>query len=181
MSAVVNIRGGQCRRKKNRPEDNETIRCRRIIASVELTAIEDENATALALSWTLARKLPCANLRLIAGTLDQRTDFQVRLAEVEIARAEREAFHARIIRTDLLRGHEAAKEMYPENERIFGRYRQAMLDMANTPVFTRRDLDRKKAAIGRVWLGAEGPWYDQLRAAVAADEWQLTAKAGGVT
>ncbi len=175
MSAhVVSIRGGKCRRRKNRAQDADTIRLRRLLATCTYAASENEDATALALSWAMEGKLPNHNLRLIAGTLEARRDFQLRVCDVDIARAESELWHAKIARTRILHGKEAAEAMYPENERAFERYRQAVVDMANAPVFTRADLRRKRSAVGEVWLRAEGAWYDQLRAAVDADEERLS-------
>jgi hypothetical protein len=136
----------------------------------------DDRGYALAVSWALERKLPCKQLRFIAGTLDEHRDFDLRLADLELAEAERAVFAAKISRTRILEGDEAANAMYPENDELFERYRARMLDMANTRVHTRADLRRKRSAIGEVWLRAAGPWYDQLRAAVAADETRLAPR-----
>lgn len=175
-SNVLWIRSGsKCGRRKNRPEDASTIQIRRMLETCEAEAVDNQNATALALSWAMERKLPRNNLRLIAGTLDKQRDFAVRLQDVEIARAERDLHEAKRWRTRILYGQDAMREMDSDGERLFERYRQAMLDMATMPVFTRADLRRKKSAIGTVWLRAEGQWYDQLRAAVAADEERLGA------
>jgi hypothetical protein len=172
-TSVVTIHGRESRRRRNRPEDAATISLRRILTTTEAVAFGEQNAEALALSWAMARKLPCNNLRLIAGTLDERRDFEVRLAEVALARAEREVAHARALRAKMLHGEDARVAMLPECERAFERLRRATLDMARSAVFSKADLRRKKAAIGTVWLGAEGAWYDQLRAALVVDEARL--------
>lgn len=171
MSAATNIVAlfGRAPRK-NSKADGETIRTRRLLASMQRAAFDSEDATALALSWAMERKLPCNQLRLIAGTKDERRDLEVRLQDVEIARAEYKAAEARRWRTRILHGEDAMREMDGAGQAAFDRFRQAVVDMANTRAFTKRDIGRKRAAIGTVWLGAEGPWYDALRAAVAADE-----------
>lgn len=179
MTATVTpIRPGVRPRKANKPDDAETISLRRVIAASEALAFEEQDADGLAMAWAMERWLPCNRLRLLAGTLDQHRDFKLRVVEADIARAEREAFHARIMRTRLLCGREAAEAMYPENHRCFERYHQAVMDMANTPATTRREVETKRAAIGGVWMKAEGAWYDRLRAGVAADEARLAAKQG---
>jgi len=176
---VTPIKAGIAHRKSNRPDDAETINLRRLIAPTKAKAFEEESAKELALSWAMEWRLPCNSLRLIAGTLDQRRDFRLRVIEADIARAEREAFDAKVRRTRLLYGDEAAREMYPETHRLFDRYRQAVVDLANTPTTTKRDIETKRRGIGGVWLKAEGAWYDQLRAAVAADEAHLAAHKHG--
>lgn len=49
------------------------------------------------------------------------------------------------------------------------RYRAAVEQLASTPAHDRQSLVRKCAAIGRVWLRADGPWFDKLRDGVARD------------
>ncbi len=172
-AAVVTIHGNTVRKRQNRKEDGDTIRLRRMLAATEAAAFEDHNAEALAMSWAMARKLPCSNLRCIAGTLDARDDFNVRLADVELARTEHDALSAKMRRALILHGDDAANEMRVECDRLWHRYWQATCDMANTVVFTQHDLRRKKAAIGGVWLRAQGERYASLRAAVARDEARL--------
>lgn len=174
MSAanVVSLFGH--RRRANRKEDAEIISLRRLATSMGRIGHEQENVTALAMSLAMERKMPCNQLRLIMGTKDERRDFEVRLQDVEIAGAERQAADAKRIRTRILYGEDAV-DRFVQDE-AWERYRQAVVDMANTPVFTQADLRRKRAAIGTVWLRAEGEWYDQLRAAVAADEARLTKR-----
>lgn len=180
MSAmVVTIRGGKCRRRKNCKTDQETIATRRLLRSLEATAHDEQNAAALALSWAIGRKLPCNNLRMIAGTLDERRDFEVRLADCELARAERQVVEAKWLRTYKLHGQYAADELSDDRRDALERCRQAILDMATTPVFTQTHLACKKRAIGHVWLNAQGAFYDRLRAAVAEDEARLSAPKRG--
>lgn len=174
-AAVIPIREGERIARKNHARDNDAIRIRRMFAATEAAAFADKDPDVLVLSCVMERKLPCSQLRLLIGTLDQRNDFRLRLAEVELARAEREGFGAKIDRTRILHGKESAEEMYDEGHRLLGRYWQAVVDMANTPVFTASDLRRKRASVGKVWLYAEGERYEQLRTAVAADEARLAS------
>jgi hypothetical protein len=177
MSAtVVGIRGGKCRRRKNRQEDTKTIRLRRMLQTCEAQAFEESDATALALSWSIQDKLPCRQLRCIAGTLNARIDFRLRVVEVDLARAEREAYEAKWQRAYLLSGENAvaASAAFPDRERHFQRLREATMDLARTQAHTLADLKRKRRAIGSVWLSADGPWYDELRAGIAADEARLS-------
>jgi hypothetical protein len=166
--AVVRIQGGdKCGRRKNRPEDQWVISSRRSIDKLNPESAED-----LALLSALERKLPCGNLRLIAGTLDARKDFELRLIEVDIARGERDAYEAKWRRAYVLNGEDAAAadKAYPECERHFERLRRAISDLARTPAVTLLDLKSKRRAIGPAWLKAEGRWYDDLRASIATDE-----------
>jgi hypothetical protein len=173
-TGAVSIRGGACRRRKNRPDDAQTIQLRRMIAVCEAEPLEKRDATTFAFLWAMERKLPRNQLRCITGTLDLTHDFELRLAELDVFRAERDLIAAKIRRVRILEGKEAAEAMYPENERCCDRYWQAAVDMANTPVFTKADLRRKRYALG-VWLTAQGARYDQFRAAVTADETRLNA------
>lgn len=174
MSAAANVVALFSRSpRKNRRVDDETIRTRRLLAAMQRAASGCEDTAALALSYAMERKLPRNQLRLLAGTKDERRDLGVRLQDVEIARAEYKAAEARRRRARILHGDDAMREMDGEGQAAFDRFRQAVIDMANTRAFTKRDMASKRAAIGTVWLGADGPWYDALRAALAADEARL--------
>lgn len=58
---------------------------------------------------------------------------------------------------------------YPEIHRVWDRYRAQIFDLAQIPPRNAREKRIKHAAIGKLWLEAEGPWYDQLRQFVAKD------------
>jgi hypothetical protein len=185
MSAVVPIREGVRIARKNRADDQEAISFRRLIGTFERIAFADnrketldERANALAFTWGMARKLPCSKLRLLAGTKDERRDFEVRLSDLELARAEREVQDARRRRLLRLGDSEAAEGMRDEAERLWERHWQAAVDLANSPVFTVSDLRRKKAGLG-TWLRATGERYEVLRAGVAADEARLAERKAG--
>ena len=49
-------------------------------------------------------------------------------------------------------------------------YRELVQILARRPARSASQAERKRRFIGRVWLSAEGEWYDQLRAGVAADD-----------
>jgi hypothetical protein len=150
-----------------------------MIQTCEAQAFEESDAAALAISWAMREKLPCRQLHCIAGTLDPRIDFRLRVVEVDLARAEREAYEAKWQRAYLLGGENAAaaSAAFPDRERHFERLREATMDLARTQAHTLVDLKSKRRAIGSVWLSADGPWYDELRAGIAADEARLSRKA----
>lgn len=66
--------------------------------------------------------------------------------------------------------YEAAKV---EHWRAFDEYVAATDALAFVPAPNRPFLDRKRRAIGKVWLTSEGERYERLRAGVAADEARL--------
>lgn len=177
-AAVTPIRESVRVARKNHARDDDAIRIRRMFTSTEAAAFADKDPDVLVLSWVMESKLPCQRLRLLAGTLDQRNDFRLRLAEAELTRAEYEVHSAKVSRTRVLHGKEAAEEMFDEGHRLLARRWQAVVDLANSPVFTASDLRLKRASIGTVWLRAEGERYEPLRAAVAADEARLNRKEG---
>lgn len=171
-SSVVPIRRGRKVARENRPEDQDTIHFQRLRQKMDEKGAEEtqDSRTAHALAAALASRIPAFNLRCIAGTLDEKQDFEVRCAEVEIAKAEADLAHAQALRLKALdpdADHEA--DFYKSNI-LWQRYRDRLLELARTPVRSEGHLGRKKALIGRFWLRCEGDWYDGLRAGVAADE-----------
>lgn len=136
-----------------------------------------DGRTAQAVGLALQAKIPAGKLRCIHGTLDEQRDFDLRCAEVAIIKAEHDLQAARIARTRILDGEEAARTLYDENLLRWFTYRDRLLEMAQTPARSAVRLSRKKELIGKFWLRCEGEWYDQLRAGVAADEAWLAENA----
>jgi hypothetical protein len=97
------------------------------------------------------------------------------MANVDVAHATSELFTAQIRRVRLLQGDAAATAMYREAERHWTAFRMATEVLARTPARTREQLRMKVGRIGKVWLTAEGRWYDSLRAGVAVDEAWIAA------
>lgn len=65
----------------------------------------------------------------------------------------------------------------PHNgEEPYTKMQSAILRMAVTPATSEAQLRVKRRLIGRVWLGAEGTFYDALRAGVMIDDLQFGAK-----
>lgn len=114
-------------------------------------------------------KLPKNNLRCIVSTLDEERDFDLRCAEVEVHRAQRELEDKR---------EEMHRVLDPHAERDhtgfwarWGAFRDRVIELAETPARTYAQLERKRRIIGKTWLTATGmEWYDRLRAGCAADE-----------
>jgi len=133
-------------------------------------AQDEQTARQLAgLARAAERLLPRNNLRCIVSTLDEQQDFILRAVEVEVARSHYNHQIARSMRSRVIGGEDV------DTEPAFQAWRQAVMDLARQPARTREHLRRKKEIIGRIWLNAEGDWYDQLRACVAADEDWLEA------
>jgi hypothetical protein len=97
------------------------------------------------------------------------------LAEKEVARAcyELTTAQCHLVRLlDMPAAEQAAqREAHWE---AFDAMREATERLAATPAVDRRTLERKAQAIGRIWLRAEGEWYDGLRAAMARDAARLS-------
>ncbi|HIQ19297.1 MAG TPA: hypothetical protein EYH41_15170 [Novosphingobium capsulatum] len=66
--------------------------------------------------------------------------------------------------------HESARAAY---WRDFVAMRAAIERLAATPAPDSRKLTAKANAIGGIWLGAEGAWYDGLRASIERDAVRL--------
>ena len=173
--------------KANPERDLDCISMSRIARSMEAKSFalaqsepdSESHRTALSLSVVGAKHLPRNNLRVIVSTLDLERDFELRCTEVKLARAEQMAAGARCDRLRVLHGSRSdpVKVARAEYNQTFERYREQSLDLARSPARTRRHLEQKKALLGKVWLTAEGPWYDRLRAGVVADEAWLAANA----
>lgn len=125
-------------------------------------------------------KLPRNNLRCIRSTLDERRDFDLRCAEVELAQARRvvaqqEARRERVIEGVAWWDSPAQSALVKESDRLFDRYRETLMFMAETPARTWPHLENKTRLIGKCWLTTDGDWYDRLRAAIDADRAWLNA------
>lgn len=124
----------------------------------------------------IRRKVPSCNLRLIHSTLDERRDFDLRCAEVEVAKAEHALEAKKIGVIDELSPElpwwecPIRKPLVDANNVRWDAYRARLLEMAETPARTRRQLDRKISLIGKQWLQCEGEFYQRMRDAVAADQ-----------
>lgn len=66
--------------------------------------------------------------------------------------------------------YELAKAEDRDWIREFEEFRAATLALAETPAVDRAQMRMKQSGIGRLWLRAEGPFYDRLRSGVRADE-----------
>ena len=78
----------------------------------------------------------------------------------------------RLLAGDAWWGSDTQNRMLSKGHKHWERYRDGIQVLAATPARTERHLKQKRELIGRLWLGAEGEWYDQLRAGIAADvEW----------
>lgn len=180
LAKVTPIRPGIKIPKRNSDADQPTI------AYVKLAGIYDEKAAAadpgseehrLAQHMaTIRRKVPSCNLRLILSTLDERRDFDLRCAEVEVAKAEHALEAKKIGVIDELSPElpwwecPIRKPLVDANNLRWDAYRTRLLEMAETPARTRRQLDRKISLIGKQWLQCEGEFYQRMRDAVAADQ-----------
>lgn len=128
----------------------------------------------------VASKLPVKNLRCICSTLDERKDFDLRCVEVEIAQARhqlasREADRVGVIEGEAWWQSATQSPMVNESNRLFDIYRDAVMQMAETPARTWIQFERKARLIGKCWLSAKGDWYDRLRTAIEADRAWLEA------
>lgn len=109
---------------------------------------------------------------------DPRRDFLRACIAVEAARARYDLSFALC---DLARmdGDEAEREAArADHLRAFDELQAATDALATVPAPSRPFLDRKRRAIGRIWLTAEGDRYDRLRAGIAADEAALGVRRG---
>lgn len=91
------------------------------------------------------------------------------VAECEYRLAEAERALAQALGED----REAAERGRRAFWQMHDRYREAALAFAWTPAPDKRALDSKRRAIGGVWLKAEGEFFDDLRAGLAADQRRL--------
>lgn len=181
---VVAIRKGFRVRKSNRHEDEPVIAQRaRILEYVASLSGSQMEGTAAGSDASHARAAveealrPTKDLRCIHSTLDERNDFLLRCAEVKLLKAERDVHDAkheqqRLLAGDAWWGSDTQNRMLSKGHKHWERYRDGIQVLAATPARTQRHLKQKRELIGRLWLGAEGEWYDQLRAGIAADvEW----------
>jgi len=179
---VRHIRGWRRIPKKNRPEDEQTIIIARLARSysdkawalAQTEPNSDSHRMALHMAG-IAEELPRNNLRCISSTLDEERDFDLRCAEVALLRAEHDLGNCRVDRLAVIENvpwWESAtlKPLVEENNQRWDVYRARILELANTPARSHAHLNRKRCLIGHVWLKAEGEWYDQVRAGLAADE-----------
>ena len=175
------IRKGVRIRRKRRPEDETAIKTQRLAQFWRSEAMRlaqaapgsDDHRAAVCAADALGQ-LPRNSLRCLVSTLDEERDFALRCADLEILRAEHALLARRIDRLRILDGDEypdssAIKPLVDENNRAWNRIITATIEMAETPVRNRRHLELKRHLIGRIWLGAEGAWYDRMRAGIAAD------------
>lgn len=184
LSNVTAIRKGVRVRKRNRPEDGAVVALRgrmlNSLAAVETSigvgATRDGTMSQVELALAEAL-LPTRNLRCIHSTLDERKDFQLRCAEAQLRKAEHALFAAkkelqRLVAGDAWWGSETYSYALSEIHKLWNKYRDSIQIVAATPARTEPQLKQKRELIGRLWLSAEGEWYDKLRAGVAADvEW----------
>ena len=96
--------------------------------------------------------------------------FALAVAQMQAARASYELAMA-LASVDQLHGIDAA--VGSPRERIDAAHCAMLLAamrLAKTPSPRKPDILTKRRVIGRIWLGAKGEFYEQLRAGVAADE-----------
>jgi hypothetical protein len=102
------------------------------------------------------------------GALDRARTFA--LAEAEAARGLSDWTDAQ---STLARLAEAPAEVRDARREAcrdaFEAYQDSIARLAQVPAPGARALAYKVEAIGRIWLGAEGVWYEALRAGVARD------------
>jgi hypothetical protein len=169
--------------KTNRAEDEAAIYFAKFALSFEEKAYSlaqsepnSEAHRAMLHMAGIREKLPSQNLRLMRSTLDERRDFDLRCAELEVAKAEHDLESKRIRVLDVLEPGVAwwdsptRKPLVVANNLQWNAYRARLLEMAETRARTRYQLDRKLGLIGKVWLKAEGDFYQRMRDAVAADQ-----------
>lgn len=178
MSNVTPIRNGVRIRKENHANDERAIYFERLARRFEEKAAAsepDSEEHRLSLHMTAIRqKTPRYNLRCIHSTLDEKRDFQLRLAEAVEAHATARLSSAQAQTQAALHGwSHSGPEWRAHVERyqdLWDRYRAAIMLLAHAPARTRAQLSQKLHTIGKAWLTATGEWYDELRAGVAADE-----------
>ena len=186
-SNVVPIRAGiRVNRKPHENDINTSViaNCyRQAVAKTHDLADQPEMAWQAALEAAKLRSaIPALNLRCIHGTRDIRADYDLRLAEMEAAKANAEAHSAAM---HVWRRREAGEqgkdflcvkwpeEMVWRQHQLWSLYQRATLDFARSQSPTIRALADKRKRIGSVWLRAEGDFYDKLRDALAEDETRL--------
>lgn len=125
-----------------------------------------------------ATALPALSATIIAFpvTRTPAQRFRIMCAHVQLLRAEYEAECARFA---LYRAQRPAAPPWWDDPRIsadvdanndrFALYRASVLTLAETRAPTADLAHTKRGIIGKVWLRAEGCFYDRLRAGVAAD------------
>jgi len=112
-------------------------------------------------------------LRLVSGGRDDpETAFARAYHDVMIAKAERELVEARWMADHCLNVG-AYSPLWEQREPAFQKMWSAVERIADIPAMTRSQLRRKKTAIGKLWLCAEGKLYDGFRASVERDEERL--------
>ena len=115
-------------------------------------------------------------LRVLQGGLsDDPKAFARAYHRAMIARAERELIEARWFADHHLSPGGQRSPLWEQRGPAFDRMLEAIAELALTPARTPAQLDMKRRAIGKVWLRAEGPLYDQLRERIALDEAAIAA------
>ena len=175
------IRKGVRIRRTPRPEDATTIRMQQLAQHWRSEAERlgqaapgsDDHRAAICVAFALAQ-LPRNSLKCLISTLDEERDFALRCAELEILRAEHALAARQIDRLRVLENQHwwdspTLKPRVEANNLKWDLIMSTTVAMAETPVRNRRHLELKRRLIGKIWLGAEGPRYDRMRAGVAAD------------
>lgn len=105
---------------------------------------------------------------------DARRAFRLAYCRHEVALCEyRLAEARRCLAQELGEDGEAAERGRRALWQAFDHYRDAARVLAWTPAPDKLALDSKRRAIGGVWLKAEGEFFDDLRAGLAADQRRL--------
>lgn len=124
---------------------------------------------------------PAAPGRLLRFPAPQDTPqmrFKRAYYEASVARAAEASHRARYLAwlaLDRRPGQPITESPYI-SEKPFEEMRLAVFKLAITPATNRQELAYKKSLIGRMWLKAEGEFYDALRAGVEIDELRFAKK-----
>ena len=112
--------------------------------------------------------------QLVSGTaVDPKKLLRKALCDHAIAKAERELAEALWL-ADWYDDESKGEQHDDARERAFHNLRFATAYLARTPAPTKGDLQRKRRAIGNIWLKIESTWGEWLRECVAADEERLS-------
>lgn len=105
---------------------------------------------------------------------DQAHEFKLRYHAVMLLRSRYDLTHARCAAAYDLEGEEAYAAAKAEYWHVYELMVEAVGHLADFPAWTKRQLQLKRRAIGRIWLTAAGEPYERYRAAIAADEARLS-------